>query len=152
MRISKKSTRVTIRSLPGPELVTRNSYAHPTLNEAVTIRKVSKPYERVKFMNEMQIELRATEMANSEQILSASKILEETPICDREAVLGKAVIIANENAEKTSQSSRYLTNVEITKDEKTIELFLARPTFFGLGKTETLPLLKTTLPLEECKK
>ncbi|MFA6209594.1 MAG: hypothetical protein WCT03_13510 [Candidatus Obscuribacterales bacterium] len=103
-------------------------------------------------MNEMQIELRATAMATSDQILSASKILEETPICDREAVLGKAVTIANANAEKKLQASRYLTNVEITNDEKTIELIVARPTFFGLGKTETRPVLKTTVPLEECKK
>lgn len=103
-------------------------------------------------MNEMQIEQQARAMANSEQTLDALKILEETPICDREAVIGKAVTIVNADAEKNRLASRYLTNVEITNDEKTIELIIARPTFFGLGKTETIPVLKTTLPLEECKK
>jgi hypothetical protein len=41
-------------------------------------------------VNETQIEERAKAMAETAGAIDASKILEETPVCDREAVLREA--------------------------------------------------------------
>jgi hypothetical protein len=103
-------------------------------------------------VNETQIEERAKAMSETSGSLEASKVLEETPICDREAVLREAVKMANYNAASHLISSRYLVNVEITDDQKKLELVASRPTFFGLGETQLIPVLNTTVPIKECKK
>ena len=103
-------------------------------------------------MNETQIEERARAMAETAGAIDASKILEETPVCDREAVLLEAVKIANDTGESLRSSAKYLVNVEITDEQKKLELVAARPTFFGLGETQLIPVLNTTVPVAECKR
>ena len=103
-------------------------------------------------MNETQIEERAKAMAETAGAIDASKILEETPVCDREAVLREAVKIANDTGESLRSSAKYLVNVEITDDQKKLELVASRPTFFGLGETQLILVLNTTVPIKECKK
>lgn len=103
-------------------------------------------------MNETQIEERAKAMAETTGAIDASKILDETPVCDREAVLREAVKIANDRGESLRSSARYLVNVEITDDQKKLELVAARPTFLGLGEIQLIPVLNTTVPINECKK
>jgi len=108
--------------------------------------------EGLNVVNETQIEERAKAMAETAGAIDASKILEETPVCDREAVLREAVKIANDTGESLRSSAKYLVNVEITDDQKKLELVAARPTFFGLGETQLIPVLNTTVPIKECKK
>lgn len=103
-------------------------------------------------MNETQIEERARAMAETAGAIDASKILEETPVCDREAVLLEAVKIANDTGESLRSSAKYLVNVEITDEQKKLELVAARPTFFGLGETQLIPVLNTTVPIKQCQK
>lgn len=91
-------------------------------------------------------------MAETAGAIDVSKILEETPVCDREAVLREAVKIANDRGESLRSSAKYLVNVEITDDQKKLELVASRPTFFGLGETQLIPVLNTTVPIKECKK
>jgi hypothetical protein len=61
------------------------------------------------------------------------------------------VKIANDTGESLRSSAKYLVNVEITDDQKKLELVAARPTFFGLGETQLIPVLNTTVPIKECK-
>lgn len=103
-------------------------------------------------MNETQIEERAKAMAETAGAIDASKILEETPVCDREAVLREAVRIANDRGENLGSSAKYLVKVEIIDEQKKLELVAARPTFFGLGETQLIPVLNTIVPVAECKR
>ncbi len=101
-------------------------------------------------MNETEIEQRGALMANATETLDAVKIFEETPLCDRQAVLREAVKTANARTNSDDILGKYLVNVEITDEQKVLELRLARPTTHGLGPVQFIPILKATIPTSKC--